>query len=188
MEDVGDLFGQLRRAYGEPHRYYHTDRHIAECLQLLNRFAHVAERPDEIAVAIWFHDAVYDTKRSDNEQRSAEWAHCYLSAAAIDADCVSRVCDMIVATKDHESSSLDGCLMLDIDLGIFGAEREVFDGYDQAIRQEYLWVPEAQYRAARSQRLRCFLDLPRIFQTDEFHGRYESRARENLLCAIARLE
>ena len=53
-----ELFEELRTAYCEPARYYHTDVHVAECLRHAKRYAHLAESLPEIEVAIWFHDAV----------------------------------------------------------------------------------------------------------------------------------
>ncbi len=59
---------QLLSAYAEPHRHYHTQHHIAACLEALDAHRHCAERPEEVELAIWFHDAVYDTRRTDNEE------------------------------------------------------------------------------------------------------------------------
>ena len=68
------LFHQLVACYSEPHRKYHTTRHLEECLSHLDRVRSEAERPGEVELALWFHDAIYDTLRKDNETRSAEWA------------------------------------------------------------------------------------------------------------------
>ena len=56
-------------------------QHLGECLDHLSREAAAAERPAEVALALWFHDAFYDVHRSDNELRSADWA----AKAMIDA-------------------------------------------------------------------------------------------------------
>ena len=56
------------------HRAYHTLRHIEACLAWMRDAP--LEDDDRIAAefAIWFHDAVYDTRASDNEERSADLA------------------------------------------------------------------------------------------------------------------
>jgi predicted metal-dependent HD superfamily phosphohydrolase len=182
-----DVYDDLAEAYAEPSRHYHDQSHISECLQQLERFRHVAARPHEIAIAIWFHDAVYDTRRDDNEEESAAWAHRYLSAEGVDAGAVGRITDMIIGTKTHVVAGLDAALMVDIDLGILGAPSAAFERYDVAIRREYAWVPEEQYLAGRRAVLQGFADRDRIYTTPELHGHYEERARENLFRKLREL-
>lgn len=179
-----ELPGQLLNAYSEPHRHYHNGAHIAECLKLLDRYSREAERPDEIELAIWFHDAVYETRKSDNEEASAEWAQVALKSAGLAQDLVGRVVEMVLATKNHVGPNGDVQIMLDIDLSILGADPEAFRAYDEAIRKEYFWVPMADYRAGREKVLRSFLTRPSIFNTGQFRAAFEIRARENLSAAL----
>lgn len=181
------LFEQLQLAYTEPGRYYHTDRHIAECLRQAKRYGHLAMSLVEIEIAIWFHDSVYDTHRNDNEEKSAEWAERELDQLGAPTKSISRVSEMILATKRHLSKNPDTILLIDIDLGVLGADRTIFEQYDQAIRQEYAWVPDADYRLGRSKVLASFLERPAIFQTSAIKNQYEIRARENLYRKIAQL-
>ena len=181
------LFMRLAAAYREPGRYYHTEKHISECLENFAAVRHLAERPCEIEIAIWFHDAVYDTHRDDNEERSAAWARKYLAERGANAAAVQRIVDMILATRTHEPGDGDAPLMVDVDLGILGASPAAFEAYDAAIRKEYRWVPEAQYRKGRADVLRRFLTRPNIYTTPTFRNAYEDRARSNLESGIARL-
>jgi predicted metal-dependent HD superfamily phosphohydrolase len=66
--------GELIHAYSSPDRYYHNLTHIQDCLSVFDQTSSLVAHPKEVELAIWFHDAVYDTRRSDNEQKSAEWA------------------------------------------------------------------------------------------------------------------
>jgi predicted metal-dependent HD superfamily phosphohydrolase len=182
-----NLFDQLAAAYGEAGRHYHTDRHISECLKHFNSFRHLAERPGEIEIALWFHDAVYDARRQDNEVLSAAWATEYLNAERAESGVVDRIAAMILATKNHIAQDSDTALLLDIDLGILGSNPEAFEAYDRAIQLEYAWVPEAEYRSARAKVLQQFLDRPILYQTREFRDRYEAQARSNLEQKIASL-
>lgn len=192
LADVGvamtaPLFSQLCQAYTEPGRHYHTDRHVAVCLAQFRRVAHLAEHPAETEIALWFHDAVYDTHRSDNEEKSAEWAHTYLSEGGADSAVAARVADMIIATKTHDAYANDACLLVDIDLGVLGASEQAFEAYDREIRQEYDWVPEEQYRAGRVRVLMAFQGKEFIYKTAGFRKRYEEQARRNLARKIKEL-
>jgi predicted metal-dependent HD superfamily phosphohydrolase len=60
-------------AYSSPERYYHNLAHIQDSLSVFNQTSSLAAHSEEVELAIWFHDAVYDPRRSDSEQRSAEW-------------------------------------------------------------------------------------------------------------------
>ena len=69
--DGTELCGALLAAYAEPQRHYHSTQHLAECLHGFETVRHLAQRPAEVALALWFHDAVYDVQRHDNEAQSA---------------------------------------------------------------------------------------------------------------------
>ena len=188
VQEFGTIYDALQASYTESGRYYHTDQHINECLSQFQALRALADYPAEIEVAIWFHDAIYDTTQSDNEARSADWAKQFLTAASVDESSILRIVNMIVATKTHETISKDSVLLLDIDLGILGADATVFEAYDQAIRREFHWVPEAQYRIARAQILQAFLDRDSIYQTEPLKQRLEAQARQNLTTKIQQLK
>ena len=145
------VFIELSAAYTEVGRHYHDDSHVSACLSHFQKYRRQSERSHEIELAIWFHDAVYDTHKPDNEERSAAWAERYLIDAGADRDSTNRVVDMIMATKTHDVVSQDSKLMLDVDLGILGTPTSVFEFYDQSIRREYHWVPEEACRMRRAQ-------------------------------------
>ena len=162
----------LEARYSEPHRHYHTLAHIEHMLELL-------PHADETTVAaVWFHDAIYDGPR--NEERSAELAAHALRELGFEQ--IALVERMILATKRHEPGDLpDHALaFLDADLAILGSERERYDEYVRQVRQEYAYVPDAQFREARNAILRTFLERPRLFFTGQFFDRFEVKARANL--------
>lgn len=175
-----DLFKKLFCAYTEPHRYYHTTQHIAECLVRFHTIRHLGTNPSEIEVALWFHDAIYNTLRSDNEVMSAKLARQYLIDKGADTLVVQRIVDMIIATKTHNVTEGDTALLLDVDLSILGANESAFEAYDRAIRLEYQWVSIQQYKAGRAKILKSFLEKEQIYQTREFQDVYEEQARYNL--------
>jgi predicted metal-dependent HD superfamily phosphohydrolase len=183
------LYNQLVAAYSEPHRHYHTLQHLRACLAHLDAAASLAQHPAEVELGLWFHDAVYDPRRADNEQRSAEWAWRSILAAGCGEEVAQRVQGLVLATQGHEATGdPDARLLLDIDLAILGAAPARFDEYEQQIRAEYAHVPEPQFRAARSQVLASFLARPRIFLTSAFHDALEHRARENIARSLEALQ
>lgn len=177
-----DTFREIVAAYGEGHRRYHTLEHVLDCLLVFDQFEHLATRPAEIEVALWFHDAVYHTERDDNEEASARWAARVLGAAGVEREAVNRIRRMILATTHHEDppATPDEALALDIDLSILGRQPEEFAAYQERVRREYAWVPDAAYHRARADILNRFLERESIFRTPEVRAKYERAARSNL--------
>jgi predicted metal-dependent HD superfamily phosphohydrolase len=186
----GGLFNQLVRAYGEPQRHYHTLQHLRECLAHWEAASALARRPEEVELALWFHDAIYDPKRKDNEARSAEWAQASVVAAGCAPALAQRIADLVLATASHEAPAddPDAQLLLDIDLAILGANAARFAESDRQIRAEYAHVPDADFRAGRARILAGFLARPRIYATAPFHDALEARARENIGRSLAALQ
>lgn len=157
-----DVLAELVGRYSEPHRAYHNLTHIRDCLQQLELVTSIIERTAEVEIAVWFHDAIYDSRRNDNEEQSARWAEQVLQAAEVPLETIIRIAEMIQLTahqtvSDLEASSSDAAVLCDADLAILGAEPGRFDRYDRQIRDEYAWVPEPVYRQKRGEVLAKFL-------------------------------
>jgi predicted metal-dependent HD superfamily phosphohydrolase len=181
-----EWLGRLLEAYAAPVRFYHTRTHLAAVLRALD--AGTETPPASVVLAAWFHDAVYDPRAGDNEERSADLAVEACREWRLDVEIAEEVRRLILLTRTHEVGDDDdaGALLLDADLAILGAPAEEYEGYARAIRQEYAWVPEEPYRAGRAQVLRRFLDRPRIYRLPANADR-EPRARENLARELLRL-
>ncbi|WP_390344916.1 N-methyl-D-aspartate receptor NMDAR2C subunit [Variovorax boronicumulans] len=177
---------ELQRRYGEPQRHYHTMQHLGECLAWFDQEQALAERPGEVALALWFHDAIYDVHAHDNEARSADWARQALQAAGASDASADRVHALVMATRhDAVPEGRDAELLIDIDLSILGAERARFDEYERQVHAEYGFVPEEIRLPRRRAILQRFLDRPAIYATPRMHALLEARARENLQRSIA---
>lgn len=184
----GATYDELIKAHAEKHRAYHRLDHIAACLRHLDDVRDQAERPDEIEMALWFHDAVYKPLSATNEEDSADWAEAWLVRRGADASMIARITDHILDTKSHDApDTIDGQIMLDIDLSILGTPAHIYDEYEQNIRFEYRRVPKFIYRKKRSEVLRIFLSRNRIYATGYFHDKFERQARNNLSRAISSL-
>lgn len=179
-----------RAAYQEPHRRYHTLAHVEDCLSRLAATPGLGDHERELLVqAIWWHDAVYDPLRPDNEARSADLAREALAAAGAPEADLAEVERLILLTKGHTVEAGDrlGALMVSIDLSILGAEPEAYAAYARAIREEYAAVPEDIYRAGRARVLRAFLDAPVLFPDPALAETLDGPARRNLAAEIAEL-
>lgn len=184
-----DALPQLLAAHSGPDRHYHGLQHIAECLQWLDQLRPQLARPAELALALSFHDAIYDPQAKDNELRSAQWAQAVLQSAGAEPDAVQRVDALIMATCHFQPAQAqlpeDSAWMLDIDLSILGAPAARFAQYQAQIQAEYAWVPAADYALRRQAVLRSFLQRPAIYQTATMQARLEAQARDNLQQALA---
>ncbi len=182
------LFEELIARYREPHRRYHTVQHLEECLAQLDGAHTSAEHASEAELALWFHDAIYDTTRQDNEERSADWARDSSLAAGVSGAAAQRVRELVMSTR-HAAlpAGADAQLLVDVDLSILGASAERFDEYERQIREEHAWVPDLLFRSERQRILEEFLARPSIFSTRTFRDRLESQARTNLARSIAAL-
>ncbi len=173
--------------YAEPHRAYHSLQHLAECLAAFEQAQALADHPAQVEIALWFHDAIYDVQRRDNEQRSAQWAKAALldgGAPPLIAETVSR---LVLATQHSTApKGQDECVLIDIDLAILGAEADRFAQYERQIRLEYAFVPEPLFSQKRRAVLQSFLTRPHIYSTAHFRTTLEQRARHNLLSTIGR--
>jgi len=183
-----DVYSQLLAAYAEPHRHYHTVDHIDDCLTQLDEATSIVHELREVELALWFHDAVYKPLSSKNESQSAEWAQSFLRSIGAADRGGDRVVQYILATKHQaEPPAGDGALVVDIDLSILGRHPETYGRYEQAIREEYKWVPGPVYRRKRAEILESLLSRATIYCTSPFRDRYEERARDNLRGAIRQL-
>jgi pantetheine-phosphate adenylyltransferase len=180
------ILKNLLTRYDEPHRGYHTLAHIVAMLDELDL---VGENDSTIALAIWFHDAVYDPKAKDNEEQSAQLAQDSIKKIGLPDSLGEQVHELVMTTKhttvptDHSAQ-----VLADIDLMILGKPEKEFDVYEVGICKEYEWIPQSDFCAGRSNILQSFLDRPSIYSTEVFRGKYESAARKNLERSIEKLQ
>ena len=183
------LLRELLAHWAQPHRKYHSAEHLQACLRHFARLQVAPQYPHEVELALWFHDAIYEIGRNDNEQRSADWARAALRAAGVDGRVADRVHALVMVTRhDCAPGTGDQQVLLDIDLSILGQPTHVFARYELQIAEEFAAVPLAQRRVRRRAILQQFLDRPRIYHTAQFHGLFEAQARRNLQTSIAALQ
>ncbi|MCA1358992.1 phosphohydrolase [Bradyrhizobium sp. IC3069] len=176
---------ELAAAYAAPGRHYHNLAHIEDCLAALARIdgLSVAER-ETLSEAIWWHDAVYDPTRTDNEERSAELAEQHVRA-----ELRQEVGRLIRLTRTHDVPAGDrlGAILISIDLSILGADPARYDAYAAAIRREFSHVADEEYRTGRARVLRRFAAREVIFPDPAFAATFDRQARANLARELAQL-
>jgi len=184
------LFEDLLARYAEPHRRYHDRRHLAEVLGVVDQFGAHAADVEEVRLAAWFHDAVYDPRRTDNEHASARLAATALLECGWPADSTGEVVRLVLLTVAHDPPPGDrnGELLCDADLRILAAGPARYAEYAEGVRAEYAHVNDASYAAGRRLVLRSLLDLPVLYRVPAIRDRWEQRARANVTAELRRWE
>lgn len=181
----------LERAYAEPHRRYHSRRHVDACLEILESVEGLsAEERRLLAWAIWWHDAVYRPDAPDNEARSAALARRELPSLGATTGEVETVARLIELTATHPAAAGDrlGALMVSIDLAVLGAPACDYDRYVAEVRAEFAHLPEDAWRLRRRALLQRFLHAAVIFPDPVLRRRLEAQARANLGRELASLD
>jgi predicted metal-dependent HD superfamily phosphohydrolase len=181
---AASMFEDVCNHYSGNGRFYHTLDHIQNMLETVESLGSYARNLNAVKLATWLHDVIYDSRASDNEERSAGFAERLCEKVAIPER--RLVSALIRKTKTHDAGKddADAQVLIDADLAVLGASKIVYQTYCGQIRQEYAWVPERDYREGRRRVLESFLSRPRIFH---FLSRLEEPARQNLADEIAQL-
>ena len=186
LEQAQALWQDIAARYSEHQRAYHTLEHIEQLFIQFESIQHVLSEPHIIALAVYYHDVVYDPTRADNELRSAEYAVNALSPYLRDEQC-QHIYALIMMTASHQIDTLidsdkynDAAYLLDMDLSVLGTPWSTYQQYANAIRQEYAHVLNTQYRDGRTAVLKGLLARPRLYLTDHYYELLEDQARDNI--------
>ena len=185
LPNAASAYADIAARYGQPGRHYHTLDHIRSVLDTID--ALWPDAPPALQLAASLHDVVYDARAADNEERSADYARAILQNLGISPTVIDETARLIFLTRSHETDLDDraGRTLLDADLAVLSADGPTYDAYAVAIRREYAWVAESDYRAGRRRVLERFLVRPHIYLTMEM-AEAEPKARDNLRREIQR--
>ena len=141
----------------QPGRYYHGLGHLA--MMKKHMISSCVRRSEGMAVqqhlldyyaAILFHDIIYDPRAASGENEKNSAAEFILRAPKnVNVDFVQR---LILATQSHDLNQETAIsLFLRLDLHILWHRRpQIYQWYARAIRKEYAWVNNEQYRIGRA--------------------------------------
>ncbi len=176
------LRSRLQARYAVPPRAYHSFAHAARVAALASQLG----GSRACVLAAWFHDAIYEPGRPDNEARSADLLRSWLPDDADAAEAARLV--RLTATHDPGPDDVDGAILCDADLAVLGAGAAAdYEAYRSRVRQEHRHVDDDGWRTGRTAVLQGLLDRPTIFRTPEGRARWESMARHNLAVELASL-
>jgi predicted metal-dependent HD superfamily phosphohydrolase len=186
---VSRLGDDLLARWTEPHRHYHTVDHLQAVLAVIEDHAPAAVDPMAVKLAAWFHDAVYDPTRVDNEEASALLAESVLPELRVGLPQVSEIARLVRLTATHDPLPGDrnGGLLMDADLAILAAPPETYRAYTVAVRREYAHLDDPTFAGGRAGVLTNLLALPRLFHTAILRDRWEDLARYNVTTELANI-
>ena len=182
---------RVRTDYSASGRFYHDQGHLDDCLRRLDRIEDLSERDRQLLKwAILWHDVIYDSRRGDNEERSAERAQRELVECGVEETDAAEVARLILLTKSHHAEAGDplGALLVSIDLSILGADPERYRAYAEAVRREFGHVPDDAWRSGRSAVLNSMLWAKPLYPNSRFRAALEARARRNMHAELKALD
>ena len=177
-----DLVNDLLTRYREPWRRYHDLDHLRDVLDGVTALRAEAAALIAVELAAWFHDAVYDVHRRDNEEQSARLAEHALTNAGVDPALVAEVSRLVRLTASHDPApgDVNGAVLCDADLAVLASDPTGYAAYVDKVRAEYAHMDEACFASGRAAVLHQLLGLSRLFRTASGRQRWEAPARANL--------
>lgn len=194
---------KLITRYCEPHRAYHTLRHIDYVLGMLRKYGHLAEDPVALAYAAFRHDELYfagwrPTGLPGNEALSAAAADEPLAKAyklgspICTPEFRTRVYRLTMVTlhdpEKYEPTTRDEMLMVDIDWSAIGFPHPQFVIQRAQVRTEYSDYSDEEFRQGSIAFFKKASARPRQFYLPEFSDKYEHQALQNIEYALKKLE
>ena len=137
---------EVLQRYHELQRHYHTTEHL---LQVLNSLEKNGNLNDDLFLAAVYHDAVYDPKLNNNEERSAELFIEHAKTSGLSTDQKNKIKQYILDTKAHKASDPTSQLLITADLEILEQPLDKLIAYEKQILKEYQFVDYKIYKAKR---------------------------------------
>ncbi len=187
MPGQPELGTELLGYWNEPHRHYHSATHLLAVLEALDLLTGGnPSRP--VALAAWFHDAVYNGEAGRDEEDSAVMAQANLTGLLPFAE-GAEVARLVRLTATHAPLDADdaGALLCDSDLAILGSGPDDYARYRAGVRADYAHIPPAEFVLGRTAVVRRLLALRPLFHTEQGQNLWFVRAQENLIMELEQL-
>jgi len=182
---TNELWAEIEKKYSNKKRHYHTLQHLDNLLAQLTEVKGEIQNWETILFTLYYHDIIYNSLKSDNEEKSAELAEKRMKQISVSDDIIKLCKEQILATKSHKASTdSDTNYFTDADLSVFGQDWETYSVYYRNVRKEYSIYPDLVYNPGRKKVLNHFMAMERIFKTDFFYNKFETQAKRNLINEI----
>jgi len=137
---------EIVERYRESHRFYHTAEHL---INVVSQLSKTENFDDELFLAAVYHDAVYDPKAADNEEKSADLFMEQAKNSELSEKQKQNICRFILDTKTHIASSERSQLLIDADLSILEQPLNKLIEYEKQIFKEYQFIDYKIYKPKR---------------------------------------
>lgn len=175
------LWEEIVKNHTDKKRYYHTLVHLENLLFQLSQVKTEINSWNTILFTLFYHDVIYNSLKSNNEEKSTEFAIERMQLLYVPKEIIKRCENHILATKHHKvSEDTDTNYFTDADLAILGSNWETYEQYYKNVRKEYAVYPSLVYNPGRKKALKHILTMDNIFKTEYFHQKFEKAARENI--------
>lgn len=179
---INEFWIEIETNYSSNGRHYHTLQHLENLFIQLTEIKSDIHNWETILFTLYYHDIVYHSLKSDNEEKSAELAEKRLKQISVSNKTIELCKNQILATKTHvHSTNSDTNYFTDADLAVLGQNWETYSMYYKNIRKEYSIFSDIDYNQGRKKVLNHFLKMERIFKTEYFYKKFEMQAKQNLI-------
>ncbi|MDJ1483717.1 adenylyltransferase/cytidyltransferase family protein [Cytophagaceae bacterium YF14B1] len=136
---------RLQYSWNEPHRFYHTEKHLSFLIDKIEKSSLSEEEKDKLRLTAFFHDVVYDPTAQDNEERSAE-----MLKEVTQHPVTEEVVEMILDTKTHKPRTELSRQFVDWDMAIVSdSDFTQLMEWERGVFKEFQFVDYSMYKMGR---------------------------------------
>ena len=146
--------------WNESHRHFHNLDHLNDLIEQINLDLKKKDinhkEYEKLMIVAMFHDIIYDPKKQDNEEKSAEF---FLNVCQDKSNSdIKDINNAILDTKTHSSSTKLSELFNLFDMNIVERSYEELLNWENGIYQEYKSYGDEFYKKGRLDFLNSLLD------------------------------
>lgn len=172
---IGKLQKALDPHYSESHRFYHNSDHIGDMFETYDKHFLSFDLPNELLLAILFHDAVYIPGFEYNEEASVKLMGVINhTSTQYTSDTIKLASDLIMKTKiSNYMNPVDmyrnGEILMDLDLCALSFQWDDFRKKQDLVVKEYcvFGTPEEIQQKQSDFLLKMLESKGKIYQTPE---------------------